>query len=49
MFRVYVAESLRLMGEGKYIRTPYEDFLRPRQTVDVDAVINKVAAALEGD
>ena len=30
MYRIYVCDSLRLKGEGKYISTRYSDMINPK-------------------
>lgn len=43
----YIAESMRLKGEGKYLTTPFEELLRPRVSIDADAVVEHIASRLE--
>lgn len=46
LFEAYVAESLRLQGEGKYLSQSYIDMLHPRGEIDAESVIEHVAAVL---
>lgn len=43
----YVAESMRLSVEGKYLTTSFDELLRPRGGINVEAVIEHVASRLE--
>lgn len=42
LYRSYVTESLRLAQEGKAIRRTYIDLIKPRERIDVDAIIEHV-------
>lgn len=42
VFRYYVTESLRLMGEQKYLTTSYHELIHPREEIDADAIIDDV-------
>lgn len=47
-YRSLVFQSLQNVPQGKYIPKTLEELMRPRQRVDVDAIIDRVAAAIEG-
>lgn len=42
-YRSLVFESLQNIPQGKYIPRSLEDLMRPRQEIDVDAIIDHVA------
>lgn len=46
-YRTYVTESLRNIPQGKYIRTPYVEAIRPREEIDVKQISAHVRARLE--
>lgn len=47
-FRLYVTESLRLQGEGKYITSSLDSLINRRvYEFDADSVIEQVASKLE--
>lgn len=48
-YRVYVTESLRNIPQGKYIPHELEHYLRPREEIDVEAIIDRVASAVSED
>lgn len=41
-FRIYVTDSLRLSGEGKYIAERYIDLLRPPRETNAKEIIDDV-------
>ena len=41
-FHWYVAESLRLQGEGKYVATPWGDLLDRRPDEDAEDIVARV-------
>lgn len=43
-YRIYVAESLRLIPQGKYLTEPFGDILKPRPTItkDGDSIVRDV-------
>lgn len=41
-YRMFVTESLRLQGEGKYITCKYNDLVKPRNEDDGQEVIEEV-------
>lgn len=43
-YRVYVAESLRLHGEGKYIPVPLMELLHPKEDYDAQEVVRRVVS-----
>lgn len=47
-FRVYVTECLRLAPQGMTMDRPWHEVVRPREEIDVDAIIERVAAAIGG-
>ena len=42
LFRVYVAEQMRLHGEGKYLPSKYYDLLHPAEEFSASDVIDSV-------
>ena len=47
-WRRYIADSLHAMSQGKYLSDRYDDMIRPREEIDVDAVIERVERAIGG-
>lgn len=45
-WRSLVFDSLQNIPQGKYIPRSLEDIMRPRQDIDVDAIIDHVADLL---
>ena len=35
-YRIFISESLRLQGEGKYLTKSYMDIVRPKKVADED-------------
>lgn len=45
---MYVTESLRLQGEGKYIIASLDEVLHPRvSSIDAEGIVDAVASKLE--
>lgn len=42
VFRVYIAEQLRMRGEGKYIPIAYYDLLHKEDEYEADQIIDSV-------
>lgn len=53
IYRIYIAESLRLQGEGKVIGVKYFDLIHPKKYKDpvaiIDDVVKKAGLILEDD
>lgn len=47
-YRSLVFQSLQNIPQGKYIPRSLGELMRPRQEVDVDAIIDRVISAIEG-
>jgi hypothetical protein len=45
-YRIYVTDSLQNIPQSKYVTRRWVDTLRPREEIDVDAIIDKVAAMI---
>lgn len=45
-YMAYVTDSLQGIPQGKYLQSRFADMTKPRQDIDVDAVIDRVAKAL---
>lgn len=45
-YQALIFDSLQNIPQGKYIPQRLEEILRPRQEIDVDAIIEHVAALL---
>ena len=41
-YRVYVTDSLKLSGEGKYISERFHDLMHPPEEIDAEAIIDDV-------
>lgn len=48
-YQALVFDSLQNIPQGKYIPQRLEEILRPRQEIDVDAIIDHVAALLSSE
>lgn len=45
-WKSYIADSLHAMSQGKSLRDRYDDIIRPREEIDVDAIIERVERAI---
>lgn len=49
MYRTYVTESLRNIPQGQYIPHELSHYLKPREEIDVEDIISRVASAVSED
>ena len=46
--RDYICDTLRMIPQGMYPARNFSDMMRPRQEIDVDAIVDHVASVIGG-